>query len=84
MEVRWTSEAFEQMNQIVQLNPARKNELAEALKELTARLRTHGSTAGESRAGNLRVYVAEPLTAYFVVADADTAEIIRIRVRFRT
>jgi hypothetical protein len=36
MEVHWTQKAFDQMSQIVQLNPARKDELANALQELTA------------------------------------------------
>lgn len=84
MQAQWTPEAFEQMDQIVRLNPARKDELAEALRELSARLRAHGSTAGESRGGRLRVYVTGPLTVYYTVdEDAQIAEVIRVRVRFR-
>lgn len=84
MEVRWTRKAFEQMNQIIQLHPARKDEVADALQEVTARLQAHGMTVGESRGGNLRVYVAGPLTAFYVTdEEANTAEIIRVRARFR-
>jgi hypothetical protein len=84
MEVRWTRKAFDQMSQIIQLHPARKDELAAALQEVTARLRAHGMTAGESRGGNLRVYVAEPLTVFYATdEDANVAEVIRVRARFR-
>ncbi|MBM3980220.1 MAG: hypothetical protein FJ304_08035 [Planctomycetes bacterium] len=82
--MEWTPEAFQRMGQIVRNNPARRGERAAALNELTARLRAHGATAGESRGGSLRVSIAGPLTAFFVVdPGATAAEIVRVRVRFR-
>jgi hypothetical protein len=84
MDVEWTPEAFERMGQIVRNNPARRDELAAAQNERNERLRVHGATAGESRGGNLRVCIAGPLTAFFVVDPGATAAgIVRVRVRFR-
>ncbi|WP_439621071.1 hypothetical protein [Gemmata sp.] len=81
--VVWGGRPFDQMAQIVRNNPARRDELAEALQEITGRLRAHADAAGESRGGRLRVLFAGPLTVYFVAdAGAMTATVVRVRARF--
>ncbi len=81
--VAWAGPAFDQMGQIILNNPARKQELAEALRELTTRLQSQADTAGESRGGSLRVLFAGPLTVYFQPDAASmTATVIRVRARF--
>lgn len=74
--VIWTGRAFDQMGRILRNNPARKEELAEAL-------RAQADTAGESRGSRLRVIIVGPLTVYFQPdADAMTVEVVRVRARF--
>lgn len=81
--VVWVGAAFDRMGQIIRNNPARKDEPAEALGELSAHLRTHADTAGESREGRLRVTIAGPLVLFFTAdAESRTATIVRVRSRF--
>jgi len=81
--VAWGGKPFDQMAQIIRNNPARKDELAEALQEVTARLQSHADTAGESRGGRIRVTFAGPLTVYFVPdTDSMAATVVRVRARF--
>jgi len=81
--VRWTGPAFDQMGQIIRNNPAREEELAEALREISARLGSLADTAGESRGTTLRVMFAGPLTVYFRPdPDTSTVDVIRVRARF--
>ena len=81
--VSWVGKAFDQMGQLLRNNPARQVELAEALRDLTARLHSHADTAGESRGGNLRVVFTGPLTVYFVADSSNLmATVIRVRARF--
>lgn len=81
-EIVWTSQAFNQMDQIIRNNPARKEELADGLRELAARLGSHANTAGESRGITLRVVFVGPLTVYFRLGDSGVAEVIRVKARF--
>ncbi len=83
--ILWGDEPFARLGQIVQLNPARKDELAHALREITGRLQANPTATGESRGGDLRVLIATPLTVYFR-PDDDTAtvRVVGVRVRFLT
>lgn len=49
--VVWTGRAFDRMGQIIRNNPARKEELAAALREVAARLGVNAEGTGESRGG---------------------------------
>jgi hypothetical protein len=63
--VAWWDAAFEQMDAVIRANPARKDELAAALRHLAATLANDPDSKGESRAGPDRVEFFGPLTVTF-------------------
>ncbi|MBA4062906.1 MAG: hypothetical protein C0501_04205 [Isosphaera sp.] len=80
--VAWHDTAFDQMARIVRNHPDHKDELAAALRDLTAALRADPEGAGESRGDGLRITFHDPLVVDFQVAPADRRVLI-LNVRLR-
>ena len=76
--------AFEQMNRIIQSNPARVAEFAAALQQMTASLTADAATAGESRDPPFRVAFFGDLTfRYRPAPDEGRVYVVRVRLRRR-
>ena len=80
--VVWLDAAFEDMNEIVRLNPARKREFAVALRQIARQLAADPLNVGESREEEMRVMFAGELSVFYRVDTNDnTVEIGNIRLR---
>jgi hypothetical protein len=80
--VVWSHEAFEQMNGIVTRHPARKAELAGALRTLAQLLSVSPAEAGESREDDFRILFVGPLVVdYRVDSEQQIAEVVSIALR---
>ena len=77
--VTWGVEAFDQMSGIIARHPARRAELANALRLLADQLLRAADDEGESRDGDFRVTFVGPLTIDFRVDLEDRlVEIARV------
>jgi hypothetical protein len=80
--VIWSVTAFDKMANLIRYNPARKDEFAAALREISQQLTHNARHAGESREDEMRVMFAGDLSIFFSVDEADqTVEIGDIWLR---
>ena len=80
--VVWLDEGFDDMNEVIRDNPARKHEFALALRQITHQLSTDPEGVGESREEEMRVMFAGELSVFYQVdAGEKTVEIANVRLR---
>ena len=80
--VVWLDEGFDDMNEVIRDNPARKHEFALALRQITHQLSTDPQGVGESREEEMRVMFAGELSVFYQVdAGEKTVEIANVRLR---
>ena len=80
--VVWLDEGFDDMNEVIRDNPARKHEFAVALRQITRQSATDPQTVGESREEEMRVMFAGELSVFYRVnTDEETVEIAHDRLR---
>jgi hypothetical protein len=82
--VIWHDRALDQLADIwVRATPDERDQIEAAVNRINAALRNRPDDQGESRGGNYRVIIREPLSVWFRVDPSSTAHVVQVRMRRR-